>query len=195
MIIKRSILIKEGILVENYKKELIEGFEIRVLPARTVHSNIVMRIYDKFNDYIRNNNIECVVYPDNLYLFIDKKNRVSPDIMVICDIARLTEKGYEGVPELVVEVLSRSTEKMDTTKKLQIYEQLGIKEYWIVDPVSRTIKQFILKDNKYELEDIYYEDVEEDIEDDEYISKDSFNTYIFPKLEIKVKDLFKHKNT
>ena len=174
-----------------YKKEIIDGLVIQALPARTIHSNIVMKIYHKFFNFLQGNNLDCVVYPDNMFLFIDDKNRVSPDVMVICDKSKLTERGYEGVPELVVEVLSRSTVKTDTIKKLEIYAKLGVKEYWIVDPESKTVKRYELKDDNYELDDIYYEDVELYIEDEEYLSKDRFNVYVFPDLEIIVNELFK----
>lgn len=72
--------------------------------------------------------------------FLDDPNVVQPDILVICDRDRITKEGrYEGTPTLVVEILSPSTRRKDLIKKLNLYMNSGVGEYWIVDPEAEEI--------------------------------------------------------
>jgi len=72
---------------------------------------------------------------------------VQPDIVVICDRSKLDERGCNGSPDLVIEISSPSTAKVDLTVKFDLYEKYGVKEYWIVHPVEKTVMVFKLQDN------------------------------------------------
>lgn len=73
----------------------------------------------------------------------DNINVVQPDIIVICDIDKIDASGkYQGVPTLTVEVLSRSTRRKDMLKKLELYMQTGVKEYWMVDPDKKEVSVY-----------------------------------------------------
>ena len=72
---------------------------------------------------------------------------VQPDVTVICDSNKITSDGCVGAPDLVVEVLSPSTAGKDRKAKLRLYQRSGIREYWIVDPVMRTVEVFRLDQN------------------------------------------------
>jgi prevent-host-death family protein len=79
----------------------------------------------------------------------DSKNVVQPDVLVICDTGKISEKGrYTGVPSLVVEVLSPTTRSIDMLEKLDLYSGSGIKEYWIMDPVNTQAYLYVFTDHK-----------------------------------------------
>ncbi|MCL2322209.1 MAG: Uma2 family endonuclease [Oscillospiraceae bacterium] len=179
---------------EFYKKELIDGKIVFALPARMEHSNIVLNVYDLFKDYFRKNrNYECKVYPDNIFLYIEDKQKLIPDVMVICDTSKFTERGYEGVPDLVVEVISKSTFDYDYGRKKEIYEQIGVKEFWIINPYSKEVIQYILKDGKFKFLGGYFVGEEQDDWSGGSYSSEILKVYIFPELEIKITDLFDFK--
>ncbi|MCD7817751.1 MAG: Uma2 family endonuclease, partial [Lachnospiraceae bacterium] len=67
------------------------------------------------------------------FLKNDNKNYVEPDIIVICDKNKLSERGYEGAPDLIIEIISPGSQGMDYGKKLYLYHDTGVCEYWIVD--------------------------------------------------------------
>ena len=76
---------------------------------------------------------------------------VQPDITVVCDLSRIDKKGCKGAPDLVVEVLSETSVKRDLQEKYDLYEQAGIKEYWVVYPAEKSISVFVLNvEGKYE---------------------------------------------
>ncbi len=74
---------------------------------------------------------------------------VQPDVTVICDSGKITDAGCVGAPDLVVEVLSPSTAGKDRKAKLRLYQRSGVREYWIVDPVMRTVEVFRLDMNLF----------------------------------------------
>ena len=78
---------------------------------------------------------------------------VEPDITVVCDPAKLDDIGCRGAPDLVMEILSPSTQRHDRLTKFNLYQQAGVREYWIVDPVSRSVQVFLLEDGRYSAKD------------------------------------------
>ena len=74
---------------------------------------------------------------------------VEPDISVVCDHGKLDSHGCKGAPDLVVEVLSPSTQRHDRLTKYNLYQRAGVREYWIVDPAARSIQSFVLEDGHY----------------------------------------------
>ena len=72
---------------------------------------------------------------------------VQPDICVICDPSKLDSKGCKGAPDLIVEIVSTSSVKKDLHEKYSVYEQCGVKEYWIVQPGDKTLSIFLLDEN------------------------------------------------
>ena len=74
---------------------------------------------------------------------------VQPDIAVVCDMSKLSEKGCVGAPDLVIEILSPSSARRDRFLKLNAYQRAGVREYWIVDPDTKTVLVNILENGKY----------------------------------------------
>lgn len=84
-------------------------------------------------------------------LIKSKSAEVAPDVAVYCDKNQIFYRGYIGVPQLVVEVLSPSNADDDLIVKKDLYEKYGVPEYWIISPMSRKVWIYSLVDNKYEL--------------------------------------------
>ncbi len=75
---------------------------------------------------------------------------VQPDICVICDLNKIDERGCLGAPDWIIEIISPATIKKDLNEKFNLYEENGVKEYWIVMPDSNAVNQYVLQNNKYE---------------------------------------------
>jgi len=136
-------------LQENQDKtfELINGRLVMMAGnVSTNHQRITSYILSDIHHYLRGK--RCEVFQDlNVYLFKEDigkcKNVYQPDIMVGCDKNKMTDKGYEGTPEFIVEVISESTAKNDYFRKAESYMEYGVKEYWIVDLFKKQIVVYI----------------------------------------------------
>jgi Uma2 family endonuclease len=124
-------------------------------PVR-VHARFTENLSFLFNIFIRKKRGKCHIYHAPFDVRLPKNDKtaddevynvVQPDICVICDLAKLDERGCIGAPDLMVEVLSPSTFKKDWTKKRDLYEESGVREYWLVDPKKKTVHVFILQPN------------------------------------------------
>ncbi len=123
-------------LLEGERAELIDGKIYYIAPPNTRHQTLVMDLSYQIKDYIKRNNGECNVFPAPFAVFLDEndKNYVEPDISVICDKNKIMDKGCNGVPDWVIEIVSPSSKQMDYFKKLFKYGTAGVREYWVVDP-------------------------------------------------------------
>ena len=74
---------------------------------------------------------------------------VQPDLCVICDADKLDERGCWGAPDLIIEILSPGNSKKEMLNKYELYEEAGVREYWVVRPDYKEITQFVLENNKY----------------------------------------------
>jgi len=104
--------------LNNYTKEVINGKIFYMLPGLSVHIKTISRLSSKFSYFFISNNKKCAVYTEGLEVYLDPENMgnyVVPDLSVICDNSKFGDRGYIGVPELIVEVLSAKTAK--TAKK------------------------------------------------------------------------------
>ena len=130
--------------------ELLNGVLYQSPAPRPIHQVISGELYTELNNiYRRNKKYHVRFAPYDVVLKAD--TLVQPDISVIDDLKKETNRCYEGAPVLVIEVLSDSSIKTDNVEKFEIYEEYGVKEYWIVDPFNDTIKQHVLENGKYKL--------------------------------------------
>ncbi len=123
-------------LPEDVRAELIDGqFYDMSAPSR-IHQEILGGLYFTIRQYIREKGGSCKAYPAPfaVKLFADDKTIVEPDISVICDSDRLTDRGCTGAPDWIIEIVSPGNRKMDYIKKNSLYSDAGVREYWIVDP-------------------------------------------------------------
>lgn len=125
-------------LPEGTRAELIDGdMYMLAAPGRT-HQRILGSMYRKISDYIDVNNGSCEVdiAPFAVFLNEDDRTYVEPDISVVCDPSKLDERGCNGAPDWIVEIVSPGSKRMDYFTKLFKYRTAGVREYWIVDPES-----------------------------------------------------------
>ena len=145
--------------------ELIKGKIFKMSPApRRVHQETSAYIFTSFYNYLQNKN--CKAYSAPFDVRLPKPNVkdiytvVQPDICVVCDPSKLDDAGCIGAPDLIVEILSESTAKKDKTNKFELYQECGVKEYWIVSPTDQYIELFVLEEGKYAREGVYTKDDE-----------------------------------
>jgi len=172
---------------ENEKIEIIDGniYDMSPAPSR-IHQKLITEILFRIRSYIETNNGSCEVYPapfdvilkNNDEIIEDSKNIIQPDISVICDKNKLTDKGCTGSPDMIVEVVSPYNPNNDFIRKLNLYDKYKVREYWIVNPIKKNILVYTLDDNeRYGMPDIYtFEDkVRVSIYSDLEIDFNSFN--------------------
>lgn len=126
---------------EGYPLELINGrFFVMESPGAR-HQSIVYELGYAIGSYIKKNKGKCRVYPGpfDVELPTERGTVVVPDITVICDTSKVDEKGCKGVPDWIIEVLSTSTRNRDKRDKLSVYEEVGVREYWIIDPFENKV--------------------------------------------------------
>jgi len=152
--------------LDDQARELINGFIQLMSPApRVGHARISMNISWKIKTFIERNKGKCEVFAAPFDVRFPKQGEtaddkidtvVQPDICVVCDLSKLDERGCCGAPDMIVEIVSPSTIKKDLTKKFDLYEASGVKEYWIVLPMEKAINVFLLQENgKYDEGTIY----------------------------------------
>ena len=157
-------------LPEGTRAELIDGRIYNMAPPTRKHQEIAGTLYRKIADYIDSNGGSCKPYiaPFAVFLNADDKNYVEPDISVICDKNKLTDKGCSGAPDWVIEIVSPGSRRIDYSIKLFKYRSAGVREYWIVDPDKNRILIW-----NFESEDII-----------EYSFSESVKAGIYPDLSI-----------
>ena len=134
--------------------ELIDGVPYNMSPAPSVaHQSILMDLGKQFAVYLQGK--DCKVFPAPFDVRLTESDEsddhvetvVQPDLSIICDKRTLDKAGYRGAPDLVVEILSPWTAQKDVKIKFTRYERAGVREYWIVDPVGKTVQVFTLGEN------------------------------------------------
>ncbi|MCI8747654.1 MAG: Uma2 family endonuclease [Lachnospiraceae bacterium] len=127
-------------LKDGERAELVNGHIYYMSPPDTKHQRILNFINTEINIYIRKNNGSCEVFPApfSVFLFADDTKYLEPDISVICDQSKIDNKGCNGAPGWIIEIISPATKKMDYYTKLSLYNEAGVREYWIVDPYKNT---------------------------------------------------------
>jgi Uma2 family endonuclease len=136
--------------------ELIRGRIFRMsLSQRTSHQLILGRLLLPIFTYCKSKSYQIFHGPVDVVLPIGNKKRdasttvVQPDLLVLCDRNAVEEAAIFGVPDLVVEILSEHTKKKDLQDKFSIYEESGVKEYWITMPEQKLVEVFVLENQKY----------------------------------------------
>ena len=160
-------------LPENVRAELIDGqFYDMAAPSR-IHQEILNTINNTIYNYIHSKKGDCRVYPAPfaVKLFDNRKTVVEPDISVICDPNKLTDQGCTGAPDWIIEIVSPSTSSHDYVRKLNLYMDAGVREYWIVDPVQRHIVVYYLEKTQFKMTTYTFQDkIKVNIYDDLWIS-------------------------
>lgn len=147
---------------ESERIELIYGDPVMMAPPSRVHQEVGGEIYLQLGNYLKGK--KCRVYnaPFGVRPFeksgdspYDVDTLVEPDITVVCDPDKLDDAGCKGAPDLIVEILSPSTQRHDRLVKYDLYQRAGVREYWVVDPASRTVSVHTLEDGGYHSPTVY----------------------------------------
>lgn len=128
-------------LPEGTRAELIDGQIYYMAPPGRRHQNLLFSISRVIADYIdqKGGSCEVDIAPFAVFLNENDKNYVEPDISVICDTSKLNDRGCNGAPDWIIEIVSSASRKMDYFTKLFKYRTAGVREYWIVDPLKNLI--------------------------------------------------------
>ena len=133
--------------------ELINGQEYMMARPSFSHMRIEGNIFGAFDRYLRGKKCKAFFEPN---VRLSDKDQFIPDVVIVCNPEILNDPWIDGVPDLVVEVLSPSTAKNDRFIKKALYEKYGVKEYWLVDPRGKSIEVYHLKETDYELDNVYF---------------------------------------
>ena len=138
--------------------ELIKGKIFKMSPApNSYHQDYSLNLTFLLGKYFRNSKCKLYVAPFDVRLINYKKSTtekeifsvVQPDLCVICDLNKIDEKGCFGSPDLIVEILSPGNSKKEMDLKFDLYEENGVKEYWIVEPIEKVVFIYVLQNNKF----------------------------------------------
>lgn len=165
--------------------ELLRGKILPMSPAPNLeHQKISIALSYYFYDFFRKKTCRVFSAPFDVRLPVSRKDGqdttvVQPDLCVICDENKLDEQGCAGAPDLIVEILSPGNSKKEMREKFSVYEEAGVREYWLVNPLDRVVLIYKLN------------------EDDQYIGlapvteDDLLSAAIFPELTINLKEVFR----
>lgn len=148
---------------EGERVELIDGTIYAMTPAPgRIHQEILGTLFNSFSNYLRGKTCRAYIAPFDVRLpkgnEADEETEtvVQPDLSVICSPSKLDDRGCKGAPDLVVKVISPSSLKYDLTVKKQVYQQAGVREYWIVYPLERIVMVYKLgEDGHYDDGEVY----------------------------------------
>ncbi len=182
--------------------ELIKGKIMPMSAPSRVHQEAVSKLDRRIGNFIENNHLECIVYvsPFDVRLLrnpneslenrLEKTDKeiytvVQPDICVVCDLEKLDDKGCNGAPNLIIEIVSEKSAanaQKDTAEKYEVYAANGVAEYWLARPLEKTVHKFLLNlaTNKYETAGFYR-------------INESVPCTVLPNFEIDVNDLFEKR--
>ncbi|CAA7599495.1 Restriction endonuclease type II-like [Acididesulfobacillus acetoxydans] len=170
---------------EGQRWEIIDGIACMQAAPSPRHQEILMELSKQIAVYLTGK--PCKVYPAPFSVRLaengeekneDIKKVVEPDITVVCDKTKIDALGCHGAPDLIVEILSPSSVKMDRLIKFNTYEKAGVKEYWLVEPEGKLVTVFILQEDlRYGRPEIYTDD-------------DTVKVSIFSDLSIDLKPVF-----
>ena len=164
--------------------ELIDGVPYNMAPPGINHQRVSMALSSIFYNYLKGKDCEVFTAPFGVRLPKENeedeyiKDVIMPDITIVCDKNKLDSKGCRGGPDLIVEILSPSTGKIDIKDKRLLYQGRGVKEYWIADPVHKIIQVYrIKKTGRYTFPETY-------------VSDEKIKVGIFKGLEINLEEIF-----
>ncbi|WP_144461489.1 Uma2 family endonuclease [Siminovitchia fortis] len=163
---------------EGARLELIDGkiFNMSPAPSRR-HQQVLGELFTAFSVFLRDKKCNAFFAPFDVRLFTENKQAdeidhvVQPDLSIVCDQEKLDDKGCNGAPDMIIEVLSPSSVKMDRWIKFRLYEKAGVKEYWLVDPMNNSIEIHLLNNGIFEFHGVF-------------TKEDTISVHIFPDLKL-----------
>lgn len=162
--------------------ELIKGKILKMSPApNNNHQKVVLNLGADFLNIFKKQPCNVYIAPFDVRLYTpnQKKNYtvVQPDLCIVCDETILDKQGCNGSPDLVLEILSPTNTKHDLHTKFELYEECGIKEYWVIDIENKIVLIYVLQNEKYIGLKPFTLDMDA-------------QSVIFPQLKVAVNDIF-----
>jgi Uma2 family endonuclease len=172
--------------LDDKRRELVNGFIRMMSPAPAPwHQKTNLKLSSRLLRFIEKNKGKCEIFTAPFDVRLPKNGEkehaeiytvVQPDICIVCDPAKIDERGCLGAPDFIAEIQSPSTARYDLTEKFTLYESVGVREYWVVFPPN-AIQVFLLQpDGKYDKGTVYDEG--------------KVPVHIFDGLKIDLKDIF-----
>jgi Uma2 family endonuclease len=167
--------------------ELIKGHITPMAAPSRRHQGISWQLTLTVGNAFLNKKCNAYAAPFDVRLFDKSKSKkankdvysvIQPDICIICDEEKLDDSGCQGAPDLVIEILSPGNSKKEMRTKKQLYEENGIREYWVIDPERETVHQFVLGDS-----DVYAPPII-------YVSEEIVYCSIFEELVVPLDKIF-----
>lgn len=165
-------------LPDGQRAELIDGQMYNMPMPNTIHQELVLELCCTIGNYIDENHCSSKVCLSPFAVFInkDEKNYVEPDVFVVCDFNKLDDRGCNGAPDFIIEIVLPSSQRMDYLIKLFKYREAGVREYWIVNPITQTVQTY------------YFDDAEDA---NQYSFDEEITVGIYSDLKICIADLLK----
>ncbi|HHW63281.1 MAG TPA: Uma2 family endonuclease [Rhodocyclaceae bacterium] len=147
---------------DDARYELIDGEAFLMAPAPLIeHQEVAGDVYYQLRNQL--NGQPCRPYIAPVDVRLPRKDEadaaidtvVQPDVLVVCDPAKIDRRGVRGAPDWLLEVLSPSTAAHDQIAKRRTYERAGVREYWLVHPGDRTLTVYVLEKGQYGRPEIY----------------------------------------
>ena len=166
--------------------ELLKGWIYKMSPAPNAkHQSISLKLTLKIGNFFEAKPCKVFAAPFDVRLPDSKKKKndeqvftvVQPDICVVCDAEKIDERGCIGAPDLVIEILSPGNTQKEMGIKFDLYEESGVKEYWLAQPQDKVILVYVLKDGKY-------------YGLKPFTAEDAISSFLFPNLIFKVSEVF-----
>lgn len=163
--------------------ELIKGkvFKKAAAPSRK-HQEVSMNLSRTLGSFLKGHRCKVYAAPFDVRLSKDPDFKkidsvIQPDISVICDPSKLDDKGCFGAPDLIVEILSPSNSRVELQNKFELYEEFGVREYWIIHPVECSLLIYTLVSGKYQASRLF-------------TSGDKIKSSVLPGLELDLEEVF-----
>lgn len=148
--------------------ELIKGYLMKMAAPSRFHQQLAGRIHGQLFIFLQGKKCQPFFAPFDVRLLNKDQSTpdnnvysvVQPDLCVVCDLDKLDERGCNGAPEWIIEILSPGNSKHDVATKYKLYEEAGVLEYWVVMPQQRLVNVFDLDTNaqKYQFRATYTEE-------------------------------------
>ena len=128
-------------LPDDVRAELIDGEIYDMSAPQVAHQVLLGSLFNRLSEFIKRKGRQCLplVAPVDVQLDMDDKTMVQPDILVLCNRDKLKKRVIYGAPDMIIEILSKSSWKKDTFFKLGKYLDAGVREYWMVDPDRKKV--------------------------------------------------------
>lgn len=162
--------------------ELINGIPYLLASPSYEHQRMIGELHLQLANFFKDGECRVILSPFDVQLDEEKskddsKNIVQPDLIVVCEPKKIMKNRLKGSPDLVIEILSKSTGLRDRNQKYYLYEKSGVTEYWMLDPSNRTVEVLGLTEGKYQLRKVFG-------------PEDTLTSILFSNLEIDLSSVF-----